>query len=92
MKNRNKIWQPETAAYKRFQFPIHGRESVQQIDELTTVEPEAHPLQEKSRPAETPQAVVAEEAQQQFAAAEKARAEQHAAQIDKIEQQSYFEP
>lgn len=89
MKNRNKIWQPETAAYKRFQFPIHGRESVQQIDELTTVEPETHPVQEKSHPVETPRAAAAEDIQQQFAAAEKARAEQHAAQIDKIEQQSY---
>ena len=33
MKSRQKIWQPETAAYKRFHFPVHARSHESHIPE-----------------------------------------------------------
>ena len=48
MKNRNKIWQPETAAYKRFQFPVHDRESIQERNEAGSTESEVSTFKEKS--------------------------------------------
>ncbi|MBO9480838.1 FliH/SctL family protein [Salinisphaera sp. G21_0] len=92
MKNRNRIWQPETAAYKRFQFPVHDRESIQERTGGASTENEADIFKEKSYQTHSikPEPTVPNSNNRQSSdAVEKARAENHAAQMQKIEKQSY---
>ncbi|WBA82536.1 hypothetical protein [Endozoicomonas sp. GU-1] len=92
MKNRNRIWQPETAAYKRFQFPVHDRESIQEPTGVASTENEADLFKEKryQTPSIKPESAAPNSNNRQsFDAAEKVRAENHAAQMQKVEKQSY---
>lgn len=102
MKNRNRIWQPETAAYKRFQFPVHDRKSIQEHNGAVSTESEAGPFKGKSYQTH---AIKPEPAihnlnnVQSFDANEKALADnladnnaakvQHVAELQKAEKQSY---
>lgn len=92
MKNRNKIWQPETAAYKRFQFPVHDRESIQERNEAGSTKSEVSTFKEKSyqthsiKPESTFQNVHNSQSPE---AAEKMRVENHTAEVQRVEKQSY---
>ena len=91
MKNRNKIWQPETAAYKRFQFPVHDRESIQERNEAGSTESEVSTFKEKSyqthaiKPETTSQSAHNPRSPEGI----EKRAENHAAVVKKVEKQSY---
>ena len=53
MKNRQKIWQPETAAYKRFHFPVHAK-LTKETDTQKVAEKPASVAPARKEPAKAP--------------------------------------